>query len=180
MRTKTTMLLTMAALLCALCAVLSQIQIPIPPVPISLSLLAVHLCGALLGRRWGAAAVCCYLALGAAGLPVFAGFAGGVSVLFGPTGGFLFGYVLCAWMIGAITDRFGFSRRTLIFAMTLGTLACYALGAAWFVLITGSSLGAALAACVLPFIPGDMLKIVLAVTLCLRLEKPLRAAGLCI
>ena len=121
MRTKTTMLLTMAALLCALCAVLSQIQIPIPPVPISLSLLAVHLCGALLGRRWGAAAVCCYLALGAAGLPVFAGFAGGVSVLFGPTGGFLFGYILCAWLVGRLTGRLGFTRRSLMVAMAAGT-----------------------------------------------------------
>ena len=180
MRTKTTMLLTTAALLCALCAVLSQIQIPIPPVPISLSLLAVHLCGTLLGVRWGTAAVCCYLMLGAAGLPVFAGFAGGLSVLFGPTGGFLFGYIPCVWIVGTATRRFGFSRRTLFFAMALGTLACYALGAAWFMLLSGSRAGAALAACVLPFIPGDILKIILAVTLSLRLEKPRRSAGLCV
>lgn len=180
MRTKTTMLLTMAALLCALCAVLSQIQIPIPPVPISLSLLAVYLCGALLGSRWGAAAVCCYLVLGAAGLPVFAGFAGGVSALFGPTGGFLFGYIPCAWIVGTAASRFGFSRRALALSMALGTLACYMPGAAWFMLVTGGNLSAALTACVLPFIPGDILKIALAVMLCLRLEKPLRAAGLCV
>ena len=100
MRSKTTQYLTLSALLCALLCVLSQIQIPLPPVPVSLALLAVHLCGALLGTRWGAAAVGCYVLLGAVGVPVYAGCAGGVSGLFGPTGGFLFGYILCAMIVG--------------------------------------------------------------------------------
>ncbi|MBQ2833722.1 MAG: biotin transporter BioY, partial [Clostridia bacterium] len=73
--------LTLCALLCALCAVLSQIQIPLPPVPLSLSLLAVYLGGLLLGARGGAAAAGVYVALGAAGIPVFAGFSGGFSAL---------------------------------------------------------------------------------------------------
>lgn len=180
MRGHTTRLLTLSALLCALCAVLAQIQIPLPPVPVSLALLAVHLCGALLGRRWGAAAVCCYVALGAVGLPVYAGFAGGVSVLFGPTGGFLFGYILCAFAVGAFTQRAAFTRRRLMLAMAAGTLLCYAAGTAWFMIITGTNLTGSLAACVLPFIPGDILKAVLAADLCLRLEKPLRGAGLCV
>jgi biotin transport system substrate-specific component len=180
MRSKGTQRLTLSALLCALCAVLSQIQIPLPPVPISLSLLAVHLCGALLGSRWGAAAVGCYVALGAVGVPVYAGFSGGVSVLFGPTGGFLFGYILCAWISGRLTARLGFSRRGLLIAMAAGTLSCYTLGTAWFMLVTGSGLSASLTACVFPFIPGDVLKAVLAAALCLRLQKPLRGAGLCV
>ena len=180
MRGNTTRLLTLSALLCALCAVLSQIQIPLPPVPVSLSLLAVHLCGALLGRRWGAAATLCYVALGAVGLPVYAGFAGGISVLFGPTGGFLFGYILCAWIVGMLSHRLGFTRRTLMLAMAAGTLACYLCGTAWFMLTTGTTLAGSLAGCVLPFIPGDLIKIFLAAILCLRLEKPLRSAGLCI
>lgn len=179
MRSNTTQLLTLSALLCALCAVLSQIQIPLPPVPASLSLLAVHLCGALLGRRWGAAAIGCYVALGAVGLPVYAGFAGGISVLFGPTGGFLFGYILCAWIVGLLTRRPGFARRALMPAMAAGTLACYLCGTAWFMLTTGATLAGSLSACVLPFIPGDLFKIFLAAVLCRRLEKPLRGAGLC-
>ena len=178
MRAKTTQRLTLSALLCALCAVLSQIQIPIPPVPLSLSLLGVHLCGALLGRRWGAAAVGCYVALGAVGVPVYAGFAGGVSVLLGPTGGFLFGYILCAWTGGALIQRFGFTRKCLMLSMTAGTLACYALGAAWFSLVSGANLAGCLSACVLPFIPGDALKVLLAALLCMRVQKPLRAMGL--
>ena len=180
MRSNTTQLLTLSALLCALCAVLSQIQIPLPPVPISLSLLAVHLCGALLGQRWGAAAIGCYVALGALGVPVYAGFCGGISVLFGPTGGFLFGYILCAYAVGALIQRLGFTRRGLMLAMAAGTLLCYACGTAWFSLTTGAGLAPSLAACVLPFVPGDILKILLAAILCLRLEKPLRCAGLCV
>lgn len=180
MRAKTTQLLTLSALLCALCAVFSQIQIPIPPVPISLSLLAVHLCGALLGSRWGTAAVCCYVALGAVGVPVFSGFAGGVSVLFGPTGGFLIGYILCAYAVGTLTARLGFSRRSLLLSMAAGTLLCYGAGTAWFMLVTGTDLAGSLTACVLPFIPGDSLKILLAASLSIRLQKPLRSAGLCI
>ena len=180
MRSKTTQRLTLSALLCALLAVLSQLQIPLPPVPISMSLLAVYLCGALLGSRWGAAATSCYVALGAMGVPVYAGFVGGVSVLFGPTGGFLFGYILCARLTGRLSKRLGFSRRGLTIAMLLGTLLCYAAGTAWFMLITGTDLTGSLAICVLPFIPGDVIKVIFAVLLCLRLQKPLRSAGLCV
>ena len=178
MRAKTTQRLTLSALLCALCAVLSQIQIPLPPVPLSLSLLGVHLCGALLGSSWGTAAVGCYVALGAVGVPVYAGFAGGVSVLLGPTGGFLIGYILCAWTAGALIQRFGFSRLSLILSMAAGTLICYALGTAWFSFVSGTNLAGSLTVCVLPFIPGDVLKILLAASLCLRMQKPLRAMGL--
>lgn len=178
MRAKTTQRLTLSALLCALCAVLSQIQIPLPPVPLSLSLLGVHLCGALLGRRWAAAAIGCYVLLGAVGVPVYAGFAGGVSVLFGPTGGFLLGYILCAWTVGLLTRRFGFSGKSLMLAMTAGTLVCYVMGTVWFSFVSGASLAGSLSACVLPFIPGDALKILLAASLCRRMQKPLRVMGL--
>ncbi|MBQ4265871.1 MAG: biotin transporter BioY [Clostridia bacterium] len=178
MRTQATQRLTLSALLCALCALLAQVHIPLPPVPVSLSLLAVHLCGTLLGRRWGAAAAGAYVFLGAAGVPVFAGFSGGVGVLLGPTGGFLAGYILCAWLDGALLERMGFSRRALLISMAMGTAGCYAAGACWFMLTTGTALWGALSACVLPFIPGDVVKIALAAALCLRLKKPLRAAGL--
>ncbi|MBR5225724.1 MAG: biotin transporter BioY [Clostridia bacterium] len=180
MRSKTTQRLTLSALLCALLCVLSQIQIPLPPVPISLSLLAVHLCGALLGSRWGTAAVGCYVFLGAVGLPVYASLGGGVSVLFGPTGGFLFGYIPCAFVTGALSRRLSFTHRALILSMAAGTLLCCAMGMVWFSLVTGSSLAASFSVCVLPFIPGDLIKIALAASLSLRLQKPLRSAGLCV
>jgi len=178
MRTAFSQRLTLSALLCALVCLCAQIQLPLPPVPISLSLLAVLMTGALLGSRWGAAAMGCYVVLGAAGAPVFAGFSGGFSVLFGPTGGFLFGYILCAWVVGALRARLGTSQRSLLLSMAAGTLACYLPAAAWFMLLSGVSLSGALAVCVLPFLPGDALKILLAASLCVRLQKPLRIMGL--
>ena len=178
MRTSSTQKLTLCALFCALLCVCSQIQIPLPPVPLSLSLLAVHLCGALLGSRSGAASVAAYVLLGAAGVPVFAGFSGGFSVLIGPTGGYLFGYILCAWLVGRLTARFGFSRCSLILSMAAGTFLCYVPGTAWFMLVTGSSFAASLSSCVLPFLPGDLLKVLFAAFLSRRLQKPLHAMGL--
>lgn len=167
--------LTLSALMCALIAVCAQILIPLPPVPVSLSLLAVYLSGALLGPVWGAAAAGCYALLGAAGMPVFAGFSGGISALLSPTGGFILGYAPCAFVIGAALRRFGFIRRALWSGMISGTLLCYLMGTLWFSAVTGSTPLAAFCACVLPFLPGDALKMALAVSLCLRLHRALRA-----
>lgn len=179
MRSSFTQRLTLAALFAALCAVLSQIQIPAPPVPLNLALIAVHLCGCLLPGRWGAAALSAYWLLGLIGLPVFSGFAGGPSVAFGPTGGFLAGYVLCAAAEGALLQSRGVPRmRTYVCVMAAGTACCYLLGAAWFSLVYGASAAAVLSACVLPFLPGDAVKILVSAHLCMRLKKALRAGGL--
>lgn len=178
MRTNATGSLTLAALMCALTAVLAQIQLPLPPVPVSLALLGVHLCGCLLPRRTGAAAVAAYVLLGAAGLPVLAGFAGGPSAIFGPTGGFVLGYFFAACAEGMMMRRRPYTARPLAAAMLVGTAVCYLCGLAWFMMTTGSSLLSALGVCVLPFLPGDALKILAGVRLCLRLQKPLRTMGL--
>ena len=170
--------LTIAALMCALTAVLAQIQIPLPPVPVNLALIGVHLCGVMLGWRTGAAAMSVYALLGLAGMPVFAGFSGGPAIIFGPTGGFIAGYVLAAAAEGLLMRRLPFAPRALAAAIALGTSVCYACGLAWFMITTGSSLPSALAVCVLPFIPGDCLKLLAAARLCLRLQKPLHAMGL--
>ena len=175
MRRLITKQLTLSALLCALIAVCAQVHIPLPPVPVSLSLLAVYLSGALLGPAWGAAAAGCYVLLGAAGMPVFSGFAGGVSALLGPTGGFLLSYAPSSAAVGAAVRRFGFTRRALWAGMAAGTLLCYLMGTLWFSAAAGSTLRAAFSACVLPFLPGDALKMALAVSLCMRLHRALRA-----
>ena len=150
----------MAALL-ALC---SQIQLPLPPIPINLALLAVYLCGAVLGKRLGTLAVAVYLLMGLCGLPVFAGFQGGPGALFGNTGGYLLGYLACAFLTGLWPHR-------RLMAMGLGLLACYSLGTLWYMLLTHTPLWASLTACVLPFIPGDMVKIALAALLARRIKK---------
>lgn len=165
--------LAAAALMSAMTAVCAQIQIPLPAVPISLALFAVLLCGALLEPRVSLLAMGAYVLLGAAGLPVYAGFLAGPSVLFGPTGGFLFGYALCAPAVGLLLRRLGFTRKGLVLSMIAAAALCYVSGLLWFIAVTGSGLRAALAACVLPFLPGDALKIALASSLALRLKKAL-------
>lgn len=169
--------LVLAALFVALTAICSQIQIPLPMVPINLALFAVHLCGALLGARWGALSMAAYALLGAVGVPVFSGFASGPSVLFGKTGGYILGYILCALLVGLLTRRIGFSMKGLCISMVIGVAVCYAFGTVWFMVITGMNLATSLTYCVIPFLPGDVVKILLAAVLALRLKKPLQAAG---
>ena len=120
MRSAVTKNLVLAALFAALTAVCSQIQIPLPMIPINLALFAVHLCGALLGAKWGALSMAVYALLGAIGVPVFAGFGSGPAVLFGKTGGYILGYILCAAIVGLLTRRLGFSYLKLCLSMVVG------------------------------------------------------------
>lgn len=161
--------LTATALFAALTAVFSQIAIPTPwMVPINLATCSVFLAGALLGARWGMASQLVYLALGLCGLPVFSGFRGGAQALLGPTGGYLVGYVLAALVVGLFAERWTFPGG-LILSMTCGLVLCYALGTLWFIIQTASAFSHAFTLCVLPFLPGDALKIMVAAVLCKRL-----------
>ena len=166
--------LTLCALFAALTVVCAQIQIPIQPVAMSMALLAVHLTAALLTPAQAAAVTGVYLLMGALGLPVFTGFRGGFAVLMDRTGGYIAGYVLCAWLTGTMIRRAGRSWGCMTLAMAAGTLACYALGTVWFMLLTSVPLWTALTLCVIPFIPGDAAKILLAAALARRLERPLK------
>ena len=172
--------LVLAALLTALTTVCSQIQIPLPMVPINLALFAVHLAGALLGAKWGALSMTAYALLGVVGAPVFAGFSSGPAVLFGKTGGYILGYILCALLVGLISRRIVYTARGLVIAMVAGVAACYVFGTIWFMVITGMSLQLSMTYCVLPFLPGDAVKIALATLLALRLRKPLNAMGIAV
>ena len=177
-RSAFTLHLVMAALFAALTAVCSQIRIPLPMVPINLALFAVHLAGALLGAKWGALSITAYALLGVVGAPVFAGFSSGPAVLFGKTGGYILGYILCALLVGLLVRRIGFTVKGLCLSMIVGVAVCYAFGTAWFMAVTGMNLITSLTYCVFPFLPGDAVKIILAALLALRLRKPLSALGL--
>lgn len=170
--------IVLAALFAALMAVCSQIQIPLPMVPINLALFAAHLCGALLGAKWGALSISAYTLLGLVGVPVYAGFASGPAALFGKTGGYILGYILSAFLVGLLSRRIGFTFKGLCLSMLVGVVACYAFGTVWFMAVTGLNLMTSLAYCVIPFLPGDAVKIALAALLALRLKKPLQALGL--
>ena len=119
-----------------------------------------------------AASQAVFLLIGAVGVPVFAGFRGGVQALVGPTGCYLIGYVAAAFVTGVIVKRLGAKPLKIALACAVGMAACYALGTAWFCVQSGTPALAALSTCVFPFLPGDAIKIALTVLL----YKPLRRA----
>lgn len=149
--------MTLAGLLAAATAVLAQVIVPLGPVPFNLAVLGAFLAGLLLRPAWAAGAMGVYMALALAGLPVLAGMAGGPGALFGPTGGYVLGYVciaLCtAWGRGA-----GARPLRTAAGMALGLALCYLLGTAWFMAVTGRSAGESLALCVAPFLLPDAAK----------------------
>lgn len=161
--------LLLCALFAALMAVCSQLSIPLPMVPINLALLAALLGGALLGPKLGAAAIGVYVLVGLMGVPVFASFGAGPGTLFGKTGGYIIGYILAAFLTGLLAGKGKGYWRTCL-AMVVGTLACYLFGTAWFMQVTGMELWLSLTYCVLPFLPGDGLKILAAAWLSRRLR----------
>jgi len=159
--------MTRVALMAAFTAVAAQIAIPLEPVPFTLQVLAVVLTGLLLGPRYGALAMAIYLLVGAVGVPVFAGFRGGLGILLGDTGGYLLAYPLAAALAGVAAGAVANAprRRALIVGFLWGSLALaviYALGATWLAVLAGLSPGAALVAGVLPFVIFDLIKVGLA------------------
>lgn len=162
--------LVLCALFAALTAVCSQLQIPLPLVPINLALLPVLLCGGLLHPSAAVLAMACYALMGLVGLPVFAGFKGGAGALLGSTGGYILGYIPAAWLTSLLRTRWKSSFGTLCLGMLAGVAVCYLLGTIWFMIATGNGLWVSLGYCVFPFLPGDALKILLAAFLSRRLR----------
>ena len=160
-----------AALFAALTAVFTQLVIPIQPVPITLGTMAVMMAGAVLGAHYGALSILIYVILGAAGLPVFAMARAGVSVIAGPGGGFILGYIAMAATVGFIVERKGHSMKWLIAAMAAGCLVVYVCGLAWFMALTGAGPMSAMTMCMFPFLPGDAVKVVLGAFLVNRYRK---------
>lgn len=143
----------------AFVALTAQLKIPLQPIPFTLQTLGVLLTGALLGSRRGALALLAYLIEGGLGLPVFAGGAAGLPYMLGATGGYLIGFVPAAALVGRLAER-GWDRRIwlAVLAMAAGNLVIYACGASWLAIYLGSVQKALLGG-VLPFIPGDLIKI---------------------
>lgn len=163
--------MALCALFAAITAVLSQLVIPIGPVPISMSTLAVLLAGGLLGARDGTISQLIYLLIGAVGVPVFSGFSGGLGKLASPTGGYIIGYIFMALVIGLLIPHCGNKLRYIIPTFALGLLVCYAFGTVWYIALTHTGIGAAMMACVVPFLPGDAVKIVLSALLTTKLYR---------
>ena len=180
----TTYQLTLTAVMAAVICVLGPISmaIPISPVPISLASMAVYLAVTVLGMKLGTLSCLIYLLLGLVGLPVFSGGSAGAAKLFGPTGGYLVGYLFLALIAGAFVGRYTENKwKSIAFAalgMVLGTMVLYALGTAWLAYSAGMDFQAALWAGVIPFIPGDLVKMVIAVLLGSAVRGGLLRAGI--
>jgi biotin transport system substrate-specific component len=151
-----------AALLTALCA---QISLPVPgsPVPVTGQTFAVVLTAAALGPRRGAAGQLLYVALGAAGLPVYADGAHGVARLWGATGGYLVGFIVAGWVVGALAER-GLDRslRAALPLFVAGQLVIFGLGVPWLAVAVDLTPGQAIAEGFTPFIVGGLVKAVAA------------------
>lgn len=141
----------------------AKVQVPFWPVPMTMQTFVVLLIGATYGSRLAAATVLAYLAQGALGLPVFAK-GGGLAYMMGPTGGYLVGFLLAAWVVGALAER-GYDRRVLtaLPMFLLGDLLIFLFGAGWLATLIGVE--KAWVAGVVPFLPAEALKIALAMAL---------------
>ena len=141
-------------------AAAAQFAIHIGPIPITGQSFAVLLTGALLGSRLGAAAVIAYLIEGALGLPFFAGGGSGIVRFLGPTGGYLVAFPAAAFVTGAFAEH-GWDKEylTAVAAMAIGSVVIFLGGWAWFAILTNTSPVAAFEIAVLPFLPGDVIKI---------------------
>ncbi|MGP8319698.1 MAG: biotin transporter BioY [Methanosarcinaceae archaeon] len=152
-----------ASLFAAMTAVGAYIKIPIPigPVPLTLQVLFVLLAGIMLKSKWGTMSMLVYVLLGIVGLPVFAGGASGPGVLFGPTGGYLIGFVAAAFVVGLLAERKG-TLNILLNAtfMTIGLGVIYLFGVAQLIIVAKLTLMQAIAAGMLPFLIGDFIKII--------------------
>ena len=164
-----------AVLFGALTAAGAFIVIPLPPVPITAQTFFLNICAVLLGGSLGALSQFIYLMLGIVGLPVFAGGKAGIGVIFGPTGGYLLGFIIAAFVTGEIARaKKGAGIFWYILSMFCGMLIIYCVGSLWLAQTAKITFHRALVIGVLPFIPGDIIKILLAAIIAVRVKDRIK------
>lgn len=167
--------LVYAAIFGALTAAGAFIVIPLPPVPMTAQTFFMNVAALLLGGTLGALSQLIYIMLGVVGIPVFAGGKAGLGVLFGPTGGYLAGFVIAAFVVGTLNrlkNNPGIFWH--VFSMLTGMLLIYLMGISWLSFTANMSFQKALAVGALPFIPGDLLKIALAALVSFKLKNRIK------
>lgn len=176
--------MALCGLFAALLALSSQVVIPLGPVPHTLQIFFVLLAGIILGSRFGAVSVLVWIALGIFGLPVFAQGKAGMSVVAGPTGGFLFGFAVCAFVVGWLTERREASYIRTAAVMLLGLAIAYGVGLIGFMVSFKYFLAkpmnwyTATTLAVLPFLPFDFVKTLMAAYIGVRIRRALIHSGL--
>ncbi len=146
----------------AITAILAQMEIPLPLIPISGQTLAVGIAATVLGSRQGSLAMVLYMAIGAVGLPVFAGFSGGPQVLVGPSGGYIFGFIAAAYVTGLILEKTSFTISMAVIANIMGMFVTLVFGTIHLKLVLDLGWSASLAAGVYPFLAVGFIKAFLA------------------
>ncbi len=188
---KKTNTLTKIALMAALQCIISPFAItfPISPVPVSLATLMLYLSVYILGRKHATISCGIYLLIGLVGIPVFSGFSGGAGKLFGPTGGYLIGYLVLTFISGSCLEKWNVTnnpgtkfagRKDYILqglGLVIGTLGCYFIGTLWLSYQTGMEFQTALEVGILPFVVGDIIKIVVGVLVGNAVRMQLVRAG---
>ncbi len=156
--------MVLIALMTAVTCVLGPLSIPLPfsPVPISLTNFAIFLAIFVLGMKSGTISFIIYLLLGAVGVPVFSSFRGGFQVLAEPTGGYLIGFIFLALIMGFALDHFDRKLVPTIIGMIIGMAVCYAFGTVWLAKLLSLSFKEGLMMGVIPYLPGDVAKIIIA------------------
>ncbi|MBS4174399.1 biotin transporter BioY [Bacillus sp. FJAT-49736] len=166
------------AIFAALTGILAQVEIPLPLVPISGQTLAVGLTATIIGSRLGAISMICYTILGAVGLPVFAGFSGGAHILVGPTGGYIFGFIVAAFFTGIILEKTKFNIPMAMVANTVGMIITLLIGMIQLKYVANLSWNQAFAGGVTPFIVVGLIKAFLASWIGIVARKRLVQANL--
>lgn len=165
-----------------LIAVCSWISIP-AAVPFTLQTFGVFMAVEVLGGKRGTMAVLVYILMGAVGIPVFAGFQGGIGVIFNTTGGYIVGFLCSALIMWAAESLFGKKPLVRLLSMAAGLIACYVLGTIWFMVVYGRTTGAVglmtvLGWCVIPFIIPDLVKIGLAYFISRKIRGVMAGMGI--
>lgn len=170
--------LVLTSMFTAILCVMAQISIPTPMIPFTMSLFAIFLIGALLPPRLALMSVLAYVLLGAFGLPVFAGFKGGLHVVAGMTGGFIMAYPLMSF-VTALSYKIvkKYKIAALSIGMLLSLILCYLIGSLWFSYSTGNSFYYALTVCVVPYILFDLIKVGLAISVSTVLREAITIAS---
>ncbi|MBM7838584.1 biotin transport system substrate-specific component [Alkalihalobacillus xiaoxiensis] len=177
MKLKDLSLIAMMTALTAVMGAIPPIPIPISPIPITLQSIAPMLAGTILGARRGALSMMLLILLGACSLPVFSGGRGGVGVLLGPSGGFIFGWVLVAFFIGLYVSKKKnlVSWKLMTMNCLIGIVLLYVCGATYMALTTAFSFQDAMMLNVF-FIPGDLIKAIIAALVGIRVVRALNGS----
>ena len=173
------------ALMAALICIFAPMSVPIGPIPISLTTFILYFSIFIIGTRGSLLSFIVYMLLGIAGLPVFSGYMGGIAKVAGPTGGYLLGFIPMILIMGLAYEKLELGKEKGVIGvvitfsgMLLGTLVAYAFGTLWFILQMKCDLPYALGVCVIPFIPFDIGKMVIANFLGRAVRRPLLKQGL--